>query len=98
MPNLSVKEAVSAAKKFVVDVLAEEKPANVGLEEVEFDQRSGNWLVTVGFSRPWNSARGPLTAISGEPAPKRAYRVITISDETASAIAMKRRDLIDADA
>lgn len=98
MPHLTVREAVANAKSFVTSVLAEEQPSNVGLEEVEYDPDTGNWLVTIGFSRPWNSVRGPLTSISGEQSPKRAYRVITISDDTGSAVAMKRRGVIEADA
>jgi len=97
MPHLSVKDAVSVAKDFVAEVLADEEPTNIGLEEVEYDEKTGNWLVTLGFSRPWNSLRGPLSAVGGTPA-KRAYRVITVSDSGRKALAMKRRDLIDADA
>lgn len=98
MPYLSVKDAVTVAKDFVSEVLADEEPSDLGLEEVEYDEKSGNWLVTVGFSRPWNSVRGPLSSVAGGPLAKRAYRVITVSDLGRAAIAMKRRDAIDADA
>ncbi len=97
MPRMSVKQAIAVAKSFVIDVLADEEPMNVGLEEVEFDDRHDNWLVTIGFSRPWNHAGGPLAGLGGGPA-ERAYRVVTVSDADGMATAMKRRDEIEAHA
>jgi len=49
---MQVKEAISLAKQYVQDVLTDEKIDNIGLEEVEFDKKSGIWLITIGFSRP----------------------------------------------
>jgi len=94
MPQIDVKEAVSIAKDFVSEVLAEEQPYNIGLEEVEFDESSATWLVTIGFSRPWD--RGPLSGLGS--ALKRDYRVVTVSDHLATALSMKRseNDAIDA--
>ena len=97
MPKMSVKQAIAVAKTFVVDVLADENPTNIGLEEVEFDDREDNWLITIGFSRPWNSAAGPLAGLSAV-RPERAYRVVTVSDAEGRAVAMKRRDEIEAHA
>lgn len=94
MPNLDVKTAITIAKDFVAEVLAEERPSNIGLEEVEFDDRDDRWLVTVGFSRPWNS--GPLGSFSGTPA--RDYRVVTVDDALGAAIALKQRNLMQNDA
>jgi hypothetical protein len=94
MPSLDVKSAISIAKEFVAEVLAEESPSNIGLEEVEFDDRDNRWLVTIGFSRPWNS--GPLGGFSGMPS--RDYRVVTVDDALGAAIALKQRNLMPSDA
>jgi hypothetical protein len=93
MPHLTVKQAIAIAKDFVVDVMADEGPTNVGLEEVRFDDQAGNWLVTIGFSRPWNA--GPLAAWSNS---RRDYRMITVSDADGRAMAMQLRDEIEANA
>ncbi|MGN6488639.1 MAG: hypothetical protein ACTHLT_12595 [Devosia sp.] len=95
MPRLNVKQAIAIAKDFVVDVMADEQPTNVGLEEVRFDDHAGNWLVTIGFSRPWNAESGPLGAWSN---PRRDYRMITVSDANGTALAMQLRDEIEANA
>ncbi|HEY9011174.1 MAG TPA: hypothetical protein VIN06_09155 [Devosia sp.] len=87
MPEIDVKEAVSIAKAFVSEVLAEEKPYNIGLEEVEFDEGTGTWLVTIGFSRPWD--KGPFSTLS-DTALRRDYRIVTVSDHLRTAVSMKR--------
>lgn len=97
MPNLTVKEAVQTAKGFVEDVLEGEDPTNVGLEEVEFSPADGTWKVTIGFSRPWNTTRGALATITGEQASKRAYRLVSINDNTGEPISMTKRVLLEAD-
>lgn len=92
---MEVKNVVRLAKAYLVDLIADENPTNIGLEEVEFDDNQRIWSVTLGFSRPWNSVRSAFTAISGEPAAKRAYRVIEISDNDGTVLSMKRRDFDD---
>jgi len=88
---VDVKTAVGNAKQWLASVLQEEGVSNVGLEEVEFDQEHDMWLITLGFSRPWNSVRNAFTAISGEPAPKRAYRIIAVKEPNGEIVSMKRR-------
>lgn len=95
---MDVKSAVAVAKQWLVDVLNDEQPTNVGLEEVEFDERQKVWRITIGFSRPWNSTRNAFTAISGEAAPRRAYRVITLREPNGEVISMKRREEAASDA
>jgi hypothetical protein len=92
---VQVKEAVAKAKTWLNDVLREEGVQNIGLEEVEFDESENAWLITLGFSRPWNSVRNAYTAISGEPAAKRSYRVIAVKDQTRDVTYMKRRETAD---
>jgi len=91
---MEVKEAVKAAKTYVADLLREEAISNLGLEEVEYDDGAGVWLVTVGFSRPWNSVKNGLTAIAGDPAPRRAYRVVSINEKDGRVLSFKRREAL----
>jgi hypothetical protein len=77
---MDVTQAVKIAKGWVTNVLGDEGVLNLGLEEVNFDENKHTWLITLGFSRPWNSTKNAFTAISGESAPDRTYRVITVSD------------------
>lgn len=88
--DVDVKAAVSTAKHWLNEVLDDEEISNVGLEEVKFDEQKHEWHITLGFSRPWNSARNALTAISGEPIAKRAYRIIAVDDSSAEVKSMTR--------
>ena len=65
---MDVKAAARTAKSYVTDLFADEEITNVGLEEVEFDEGQDRWIVTVGFSRPWDQ-RNALTAALGEGRP-----------------------------
>ena len=96
MPTLTesdIKQVVGRAKHWLSDVLADEHPTNIGLDEIEFDSLAGQWKITLGFSRPWNtSTSNALTAIAGlQAASKRAYRIITLDGKTGEVISMKRR-------
>jgi hypothetical protein len=93
--TMDVKTAVGTAKQWLANVLTDEGISNVGLEEVEFDEQRGVWLITLGFSRPWNTVKNAFTAISGEPAARRAYRVIAVKEPDGEVVSMKRRQ--DAD-
>jgi len=93
------KEAVKRAKEELLRLVEDENPSNIGLEEIEYDRTHGVWHVTIGFSRPWNTVRNAFTAISGEPATKRAYRKIDLSDSDGTLLAMKRVSFnLDSDA
>jgi hypothetical protein len=89
---VDVKSAVKIAKEWVRDVLSEEGVSNLGLEEVSFDEAKGTWHITIGFSRPWNSTRNAFTAISGEPAPRRTYRIVTVTEPDGKVISMSKPD------
>jgi hypothetical protein len=54
---MDTKEAIAAAKKYLNDVYADEELTNLGLEEVEHVLAAGNWVITLSFSRPWNTPR-----------------------------------------
>lgn len=87
---MDVQEAAKVAKNFVEQVFSDEEPTNIGLEEIEFDERSDAWDVTVAFSRPWNSVKTALSSITGEPLAKRAYKVVRIKNSDGSLIGIRR--------
>ena len=95
--RIDVKEAVRAAKAFVADILAAEKVTNIGLEEVRLDE--SDWLVTVGFSRPWdypNQKEAAYEAIlmlpRAEGTPEREYKVVRVDAATGEVLGMALRE------
>lgn len=92
---MDAKGAVKAAKTYLIELISEENPTNIGLEEIEHDEAKGVWLVTLGFSRPWNTVRNALTSLAGEAAPKRAYRVLAVREEDGEVLSIKRREGVD---
>ena len=84
-PTMEVKTAVAMAKKAISDLFEEEGIRNLGLEEVEFDDKSGTWRVTIGFSRSWdappNSSLAALAgAIAANSQSRRSYKLVLIDD------------------
>ena len=49
---MDVREAARTAKTYIADVFAEEDIDELGLEEVDFDDRSNLWKITISFLRP----------------------------------------------
>jgi hypothetical protein len=88
---MEVREAVKSAKDWVLDVMKEEQPVNLGLEEVEFDDKSRVWKITLGFSRPWNSTKNALSTLTGDAALRRAYRTIIVDDKDGHVRGMVRK-------
>jgi len=89
---MDVKQAVSKAKTYVLDLFAEETPANVALEEVEFNNNTSEWLITVGFNRPWDNPNSFLDEDSVLYEPRRSYKVVRISDTTGSVLSVKNHE------
>jgi hypothetical protein len=89
---VDVKQAVALAKQHILDVFADEKVSNLGLEEVEFDDQSKNWLVTLGFSRPWDEPRNAFAALAHDAYARRTYKVVRISDALSSVLAIKTHE------
>jgi uncharacterized protein YdeI (YjbR/CyaY-like superfamily) len=96
---MDVKQAIETAKTYVKDIYADEEVTNLGLEEIEHAQQAGNWVVTLGFSRPWNTPRTRAQEVLenlGAVSPlKRSYKVITIADD-GTVLSMKNRMPADA--
>jgi hypothetical protein len=94
---MKVREAVAAAKQHIREFFADEPIQNLGLEEVEFDDTSNTWLVTFGFSRPWDKPTGGILAsleIAGQELKpwRRDYKVVRISNDTGDLISIKNRE------
>lgn len=77
---MTKNEAVQLAKAYVADVYADEQPVNVGLEELEFDDDRNAWLVTVGFSRPWDRVEAGAALTRGG-ALRRAFKRLIVSND-----------------
>ena len=88
---MNVKEVVTHAKQHVLDLFAEESLTNVGLEEVELDEQANEWVVTIGFSRPWDEPRNALAALAA-PA-RRAYKVVRVSNANGAILSIKNREV-----
>ena len=91
---MNVKEAVAAAKTYVIELFAEENISDLGLEEVSFDEQKDQWLVTLGFARPWErAATGFAAMLQAGINPRRSYKIVRISDETGTAVSVTNREM-----
>ena len=84
---MDVKQAVKIAKTKIADLFADEEIEDIGLEAVEFDDSVGVWIVTIGFSRPWDQ-KNTLTAALGEGRPGRSYKILQIADTDGRMVAL----------
>jgi len=75
---VNVKEAVQSALEHVTGLFDLDSASNVGLEEVEYISQPSGWLITVGFSRPWDHQRPGIGTALQPLQPKRQYRVLKI--------------------
>lgn len=90
---MNVAEAVTKAKKYVIDIFADEEIKNLGLEEIEFDESSKEWRVTLGFSRPWDESRNALASLTQASGPRRSYKIVRISDNSSDVISIKTHEV-----
>jgi hypothetical protein len=85
-------EAIAKAKTYLKDVFREEDITAVTLEETE--SLGDKWIVTLGFSRPWNTPRTRalevLENLGAMSALRRSEKVITLTDD-GEVISMKDR-------
>lgn len=94
------KEAIKKAKDIVADMFADENPLNVGLEEIEYDERDDVWMVTVGFDRVrsdlarLSNVTAELTGVQPKLALfKRGYKVVSIKSDDATMVSIKNHDM-----
>ena len=87
---------VGARFIYVGDIFDGEEIEHVGLEEVVFDDESDQWLITIGFSRPWDRPK-TLSAAQREEPLTRSYKVVRINDTDGRVISLKDRILTAAE-
>ena len=90
--TVDVKQAVRTAREYVGELFDGEEIDNVGLEEVVFDDESDQWLITIGFSRPWDRPKALSAALREDPL-KRSYKVVRINDADGRVMSLKDRVL-----
>lgn len=90
---MDVKAAVKLAKEHVLDLFADENITNLGLEEVELTQDEQEWVVTLGFSRPWDEPRNTLASLAESNIPRRSYKTVRIYDQSATVSCIKNREV-----
>ena len=84
---MEVKQAVEAAKHYIIELFRDEGITDLGLEEVE--KKGGYWNVTIGFSRPWDRRVGSV--LSG--GNSRTYKTIEVRDEDGHVLSVKDRNI-----
>lgn len=101
---MDVKEAARTARAYITDLFADENVKHVGLEEVEFDDLSAVWHITIGFSRPWELPEDPPSFASGSvldelkpppPSTQRSYKIVRVRDVDGHVISVVNRALAD---
>ena len=94
-------EAIKRAKELVAELFAEDHVSQIGLEEIEFDEASKAWDVTIGFYRPSVPPQTPagVSAIiaaglgGGMRDHERIYKIVSIRDDDGELIAIRNRDM-----
>ena len=89
---MDVKQVVQKAKEYLADLFDGEEIEYVGLEEVDFDDESQQWKITIGFSRPWDRPKALPASLLEDPL-KRSYKVVRINDADGRVISLKDRIL-----
>ena len=93
---MDVKQAVQMVKQYVVNLYSEEDIINVGLEEVEFDEISNQWRITIGFSRPWDLVKSTHIPISDVRRP-RSYKLVRVNDSYGHIVSLRDRIVVLSD-
>lgn len=93
---MEIKTVVRRAKEHIGELFNEEGARNIGLEEVEFDDRSKTWRVTVGFSRPWDrdfdSPESAIQQLIEGPPKVRDMKVVILDDTEGKILSVKNRE------
>lgn len=87
---VDLKEAVSAANKFIKDAFSEDI-SDLQLEEISRSDDEKFWLITMGFFRK-RAPQHTLEALVGT-RPERVYKSIKVDSETGQAVSMQIRKL-----
>jgi hypothetical protein len=90
---MDAKSAILTAKKHFNDVFSEENVVNIGLEEVRFDDTRKEWLITLGFSWPWEAGSSiPALAKRSGNLP-RAYKIVKLKDKDGDLVSITNRNV-----
>lgn len=90
---MDVKEAVNKAMVAASDLFGQEMLNNLLLEEVDLDEQTGAWQITLGFDVPnTNPLKGLGATLSGERMYIRKYKVFHV-DATGNVKSVKIRTL-----
>lgn len=91
---LDVKEAVTAARHSAKEFFEGSPLDDLQLEEVEYDESSQAWLITLGFNvKSLNPLSGLGAAFGGTQQYTRKYKVFCIDATTGSVRSMKIREV-----
>jgi hypothetical protein len=95
---MELKDAVRTAKRLIVEIFEEEKIDEIGLEEVEYDDQSDTWHVTIGFRRPWSRSGTPAGPLVGmfPGVHERWYKLVAIRGADGALLSVKDRILKEA--
>jgi len=90
---MTPKEAIQIAKRHVEELYEDEGLVHLGLEEVEYDETSGQWRVTLGFSRIWSpTARLAAQLSGGQLLTGRSMKIVSVSARDGTVVSMKNRE------
>lgn len=89
MAGLEVKQAVDIAKRYIADLFSEEGVVNLGLEEIDYDEPSSVWRITLGFSRVRDLSGRELNQVFA--VARRDYKVVSI-DSSGRVLSVKNRE------
>jgi len=92
--TIDMKTAVRAARQFTLDLFESETLPNLALEEIEFDESSHQWQVTLGFDSPHKIKRktnGPSLFPTIEEEIQREYKQFNIDAEDGHLVSMTMR-------
>lgn len=91
---LEVKEAVAAARNAAKDFFDETPLNDLQLEEVEYEETSAAWLITLGFNvKNMNPMSGIGAALGGNQQYIRKYKIFCIDAITGKVKSMKIREV-----
>lgn len=92
---MNVTEAVVRARNFVKTLYAEEPFAEIGIEEIDFDEFESVWTITIGFRRVWDRPH-PIEALAGGDLRRgRFFEDVNIRDHDQQVISMKGRSFAE---
>lgn len=88
---MEVKNAVAKAVIYVRELFEHDNLTNLGLEEVFLDDEAQEWVITVGFSRPWDYTQhtGLAELAGAKTPPKRSFKMVRINDTSEEVVSVR---------